>query len=93
MLWLSLALSFGKAVHQPCRGVDFGMNLLRGGGEQTVTRILAIIDNRASVEACQAASRFMEDQIGRRNIPIMRIFRGEAGIERTRGDCGNTQCK
>ena len=28
-----LALSFGKAVHQPCRGVDFSMNLLRGGGE------------------------------------------------------------
>jgi hypothetical protein len=30
---LTISLGYGPVVHQPCRGVDFGMNLRRGGSE------------------------------------------------------------
>src|SRR4030081_2306894 len=33
---LAIFLDYGPAVHQPCRGVDFGMNLRRGGSEQAM---------------------------------------------------------
>ena len=86
-------LLFSKPIYASRRGVDFGVNLRRRGGQQTMPRILAVIDNRASIETCQTASCFMKDEIGRRNIPVMGIFRGKASIERTGGDRGNPQRK
>ena len=58
------------------------MNLRRGGSEQAMAGIAAIIDNRASVETCQAPPCLVEDEIGRRDVPIMSVFRGEARVDR-----------
>lgn len=64
------------------------MKLSRRRGKHAVARILAIIDNRASIKACQASSGLFENEIRRRNIPIMGIFRGKAGVKGARSDKG-----